>query len=105
MRNQPMSKIVMLVVLLFSTVAANAQNVSVADFQKIFRQAGEAQSTVVPPGVNGACTNGRFLVSIDLLRPPSTGLVVGRDLDNPAGSEFPMCWLSAGHDSERPFRT
>lgn len=51
------------------------------DVQTIAREAGEAQSTVIPPGKKPTCPRGRFLVSIDLLRPPARGLVVGRDLD------------------------
>jgi len=54
-----------------------------ADVQTISMTAGEAQSTIVPPSMNASCPAGRFLVSDDLRRPPTTGLVEGRDINNP----------------------
>jgi hypothetical protein len=59
------------------------QMLHVGDMQRFNAAAGEAQSTVVPPGVKpAACPQGRLLVSIDLRRPPTQGLVLGRNLDN-----------------------
>jgi hypothetical protein len=59
------------------------ESLHIGDMQTFNAAAGEAQSTVVPPGVKpAACPQGRVLVSIDLRRPPTQGLVVGRNLDN-----------------------
>ena len=44
--------------------------------------AGEVQSAVIPPKVNSRCPEGRFLVSLDTLRPPTPGLVLSRRLDS-----------------------
>lgn len=44
---------------------------------------GEVQSTVVAPGLKGQCPAGRFLISMDMVRPPQIGTVIGRDLNNP----------------------
>jgi hypothetical protein len=44
---------------------------------------GEVQSTIVPPGVNFNCPAGRFLISMDTMKPPQLGTVIGRDLNNP----------------------
>ena len=55
-----------------------------ADVQSFTLTAGEAQSTIVPPAANPACPTGRFLVSDDLRSPPTTGLVTGRDLNDPS---------------------
>ncbi len=41
---------------------------------------GEVQSTVVPPNVKSQCTGGRILISMDTVRPPQAGTVVGRAL-------------------------
>ena len=48
---------------------------------------GEAQSTIVAPGLKSQCRAGRFLVSNDSLRPPAAGLVTGRDLDHLGGPD------------------
>ncbi len=66
------------------SVADDIPAVSVADdIQTITMTAGEAQSTIVPPSIKAACPSGRFLVSDDQRRPPDTGLVEGRDLNDP----------------------
>jgi hypothetical protein len=44
---------------------------------------GEVQSTVVGAGLNANCPAGRLLISMDMVRPPAVGTVVGRDLNNP----------------------
>jgi hypothetical protein len=61
---------------------ALAQNPTVADVMTFNVQAGEAQSTVIAPGRNTQCPQGRVLVSVDLRRPPDKGLVLGRDIGN-----------------------
>lgn len=84
-------RIIVVSLLLMFVATANAQNVSVSDRMTIATNAGEAQSTVVPPGINKKCEQGRFLVTNDRKRPPA-GVVMGRDLDqtagNPIGSKF-----------------
>ncbi len=67
--------------------SVEAQSISVGNnVNSIAVEAGEVQSTVVPTGKKpGACKAGRFLVTVDLFRPPTTGLVKGRDLDNLSG--------------------
>jgi|GEM_PF-3240649 len=74
--------------LLFAAVPAIAQQVSVADVATLAIGAGEAQSTVVPPGKKSQCMQGRFLVTNDGARPPA-GVVSGRNLDNPNGPVVP----------------
>ncbi len=71
---------------------------------------GEAQSTVVPPGLKSQCPNGRLLVTNDLRRPPASGTIIGRNLDDPNGanvtasfSALPMAasdvtWGTNDHD-------
>jgi len=73
--------------LLVFLLPVGAQGISVgSDVNSISVEAGEVQSTVVPSGKKPtACKAGRFLATVDLLRPPSTGLVKGRDLDNLSG--------------------
>ena len=75
--------IIIIYVLFFHSPAALAQlkvsNTAILNFNG----AGEAQSTVIAPKLKQQCPSGRFLVSRDGLRPPSTGLVVSRDLDKP----------------------
>lgn len=79
-----MIKTLLVLFMLLCTASASAQTVIVAnDVQTIPRKAGEAQSTVVPPGKKRLCRNGRFLVSRDELQPPAKGLVIGRNLDDP----------------------
>src|SRR3989475_5579549 len=77
-----------LAALFISAVNVGAQNVTVADSVKLSIVAGEAQSTVIPPGKKSQCEQGRFLVTNDLLRPPD-GVVFGQNLDEPGGSLIP----------------
>lgn len=49
----------------------------------LVNDSGEVQSTVVPPGLKSQCPAGRFLISMDMVRPPQVGTVIGRDLNNP----------------------
>jgi hypothetical protein len=82
----------LLATFLFSVVAAG-QNLSVSMNQRIIQGPGinlpgEAQSTVIAPGLKSQCLGGRFLVSNDDLRPPSRGLVIGRDLTSPSGPDI-----------------
>lgn len=66
----------------------HAQPITVSNNHVIHRAAGEAQSTVVAPKTNSQCPGGRFLVTSDLLRPPTSGLVTGRNLDDPHGADI-----------------
>jgi hypothetical protein len=92
-----------IILLLSFSAAASAQNVSVADVMTIAGGAGEAQSTVVPPGKKSQCNEGRFLVSNDGVRPPNS-VVSGRDLDKTAGaliaSKFDMGALGANFNTD-----
>jgi hypothetical protein len=64
--------------------SAFAQSVVVLDERSFPIAAGETQSTVVRPG-HPQCAGGRVLVSNDWVRPPATtGIVVYRDLNEPA---------------------
>ena len=45
--------------------------------------AGESTSAVVPAFRKSQCPQGRFLATLDGLRPESTGVVRGRDLGDP----------------------
>ncbi|MDT7543516.1 MAG: hypothetical protein QOE33_3420 [Acidobacteriota bacterium] len=99
-----MRKFLCPIILLISlAAAASAQNVSVADVMKISSTAGEAQSTVVPPGKKSQCNEGRFLVTDDGLRPPKS-VVSGRDLDKSGGaaiqSTFDMSGLGANFNTD-----
>src|SRR5262245_12203356 len=83
-----MNRMLATVALLLCSTTGTTQNLLVGpNNHKISRQAGEAQSTVIPPGKKGA-PKGRFLVSIDGLRPPVTlkdpkvGMVIGRNLND-----------------------
>ena len=102
-----------LAALFISAVNVGAQNITVADSVKLSIAAGEAQSTVIPPGKNSQCEQGRFLVTNDRLRPPD-GVVFGQDLNQPGGtltsSSFDMGALSTnfntdGSKSKYYFRT
>jgi hypothetical protein len=92
-----------IILLLSFSAAAFAQNVSVADVMTISGGAGEAQSTVVPPGKKSQCNEGRFLVSNDGVRPPNS-VVSGRDLDKTSGallqSTFDMGALGANFSTD-----
>lgn len=96
-----MRKVLFVVLLLFTPAAALAQSISVSDAMLISSNAGEAQSTVVPPG-HQKCPNGRFLVTNDRARPPS-GVVSGRDLDQmtgtPIASTFTLGTLASNFDA------
>ena len=58
-------------------------------------KAGEAQSTVVPPGLKNQCPKGRVLVSNDLVRPPKVGTVIGRNLDSQTAPDVKSTFPSA----------
>ncbi len=92
-----------LAALFISAVNVGAQNVTVADSVKLSIVAGEAQSTVVPPGKKSQCEQGRFLVTNDRLRPPD-GVVFGQDLNQPGGtltsSSFDMGALSTNFNTD-----
>src|SRR2546430_8440678 len=92
-----------LAALFISAVNVGAQNITVADSVKLSIVAGEAQSTVIPPGKKSQCEQGRFLVTNDGLRPPE-GVVFGQNLDQPGGdlipSIFEMGALSANFNSD-----
>jgi hypothetical protein len=63
---------------------------------------GEVQSTVVPPGLKGQCPAGRFLISMDTVRPPHVGTVIGRDLNTPATPDIQSTFdpdPDAAHDA------
>jgi hypothetical protein len=85
------------------TGAAAAQNVKVSSYNRISVKAGEAQSTVVPPKVSSDCKGGRFLVSSDFLKPPTKGVVIGRDLDDPTGPELKATFDEAGSTTPSPY--
>ena len=93
-----------LAALFISAVKVGAQNITVADSVKLSIVAGEAQSTVVPPGKKmSQCEQGRFLVTNDRLRPPD-GVVFGQDLNQPGGtltsSSFDMGALSTNFNTD-----
>jgi hypothetical protein len=98
------SKIFLAVMLLaIGVTSASAQNVTVSDEMTIKTNAGEAQSTVVPPGINKKCELGRFLVTNDRKRPPA-GVVMGRNLDQtggtPISSKFGMGTLATNYNRD-----
>ena len=86
-----MRKILTTLIFLVFATNANAQKVAVADAMTIPINAGEAQSTVVPPGKKTQCKNGRFLVTHDLLHPPASA-VWGRNLNQNAGQPVASTW-------------
>ncbi len=49
---------------------------------------GEVQSTVVAPNLKSECKAGRFLISMDMVRPPQSGTVIGRDLNGPGSPDI-----------------
>jgi hypothetical protein len=65
-----------------SSVTAGVQTVTLNG------ASGEVQSTIVPPGKNFFCPEGRFLISMDGMTPPQLGTVIGRDLNNPNAPEY-----------------
>src|SRR5437868_2111364 len=83
-----MRKLFMIIALLVPAISAAGQNLTIADTVKLTIAAGEAQSTVVPPGKNSQCLQGRFLVSNDNDRPPS-GVVSGQNFNQPGGDVIP----------------
>lgn len=89
--------------LLLSAVTALAQQVSIANVSTLPIAAGEAQSTVVPPGKKSQCKQGRFLVTNDGARPPA-GVVSGRNLEDSNGpvvnSIFDMGALSPNYSGD-----
>src|SRR5437763_7871149 len=80
-----------------------AQNLSVSDVMTMSINAGEAQSTIVPPGLKTQCQQGRFVVTNDRLRPPSS-VVSGRNLDQTSGplvaSTFDMGALGVNYNDD-----
>ena len=72
-------------------VQSQDYSVAVDDVSKVMgftsSAPGEAQSTVVPPGLKSQCSAGRFLVTNDIRRPPDGGSVLFRDL-NSSSSTF-----------------
>lgn len=96
-----MRSILVPLVVLACAASVAAQKVAVADAMTIPINAGEAQSTVVPPGKKGQCQQGRFLVTNDRLRPPES-VVRGRDLNQTGGatvaSTFNLGTLAANYD-------
>ncbi|MEO6394097.1 MAG: hypothetical protein ABIP75_19740 [Pyrinomonadaceae bacterium] len=83
-----MRKLFMLIAISIPATTVAGQNLTIADTVKLPIAAGEAQSTVVPPGKNSQCLPGRFLVSNDNFRPPN-GVVSGQNLDQPGGTPIP----------------
>jgi len=93
--NANLKAVAVTLVLAALAVPARAQSVAVSGDQRITshdaaRTFGEAQSTVVAPGLKGQCPAGRLLVSNDRMRigAPAAGLVTGRNLDHPAGPDM-----------------
>jgi hypothetical protein len=72
--------------LLVTTRAANAEDFSkqIGAVQTIQQGWGEFGSVVVPPGKKTNCPNGRILATVTNVSPPTTGAVVGRDLNGSA---------------------
>lgn len=50
------------------------------------QRAGEAQSTVIAPGLKAECPNGCFIASRDGLRAPANGAIVSRELNKPSAA-------------------
>jgi hypothetical protein len=74
----------LLIAALLPSGAEAASSVSVSDKIVFAAAAGEAQSTIVPPGVKKECPAGRLFVSNDFMvkrTPIAAGAVLGRDLD------------------------
>lgn len=96
-----MNKTLMIFILLVTAINLSAQNVSVGDSIKIPSNAGEAQSTVVPPNKKTQCQQGRILISNDNRRPPDS-VVSGNNLDQPGGpiiqSKFDMGLINQHFD-------
>lgn len=81
----------MLILALLPFRADAASSVSVSDKIVFAAAAGEAQSTIVPPGVKSECPAGRLFVSNDFSvkrTPIATGAVLGRDLDKLAAPDM-----------------
>jgi hypothetical protein len=81
----------MLILALLPAPADAASSVSVSDKIVFAAAAGEAQSTIVPPGVKSECPAGRLFVSNDFSvkrTPIATGAVLGRDLDKLAAPDM-----------------
>jgi hypothetical protein len=74
----------MTLLLFHSQVQSQTYNYDVDDTSKSMAftssAPGEAQSTVVPPGLKSQCTSGRFIVTNDRKRPPDGDSVLFRDL-------------------------
>src|SRR5690349_5271444 len=76
--------IFMALLLLHTQVQSQTYNYTVDDTSQSMAftsyAPGEAQSTVVPPGLKSQCTAGRFIVTNDRKRPPDGDSVLFRDL-------------------------
>lgn len=60
---------------------------TIADFGSIkSNKGGEITAAVVPPGAKPQCPAGRLLISMDKVKDPEGGQILGRNLDNLAGS-------------------
>lgn len=80
-------------------------SIKVDDDDRRFNEtAGEAQATFVPPKTKPNVTLGRFVVSNDLLRPPS-GVVLSRDLQDPAATVTRATFNSVPNAGEYSFLT
>src|SRR5881394_3967554 len=90
-------------VLVLTAQNAHAQTVAVSDSIKIPSDAGEAQSTVVPPNKKTQCMEGRILISNDHHHPPDS-VVFGNNLNQPGGqliqSKFSLGLLRGHFDQE-----
>src|SRR5437660_10987750 len=100
-----MSRFWLIFMLLVAAGSASAQSVVISNSVKLVSgNAGEAQSTVVPPNKNmEKCKEGRVLITNDSLRPPN-GVVFGQKLDQPGGavipSTFDMGSIGANYDAD-----
>src|SRR2546429_4719405 len=98
-----MNKTFLIFILLVAAMNLRAQNVSVSHSIKITSNAGEAQSTVVPPNKKSQCKEGRILISNDQLHPPAS-VVLGNNLDQPGGpiiqSKFDLGLINGHFDKE-----
>ena len=89
--------------LILTVLNARAQTVAISDSIKILSDAGEAQSTVVPPNKKSQCQQGRILISNDQRHPPDS-VVFGNNLDQQGGpiihSKFDMGLINGHFEKE-----
>ena len=100
-----MSNFLSIIILLVVAVAVSGQSAVINDSVKIVSSAGEAQSTVVPPGKKmDKCQQGRFLVTNDRKSPADNAVVTGQDIDKPgitaSTSKFDMGSIGANYDTD-----